>query len=166
MLKPCLCLHSPRSWIDLCPCASSNIKATGRLVKFSPTFDQLLSKYVKKEGRPQRPATKATSLTPQVRQQVRSIGPRHQSKRTGGHNAQLRPDVPAWTPPPPHTPMTCHYTYIPLLPYIPNQMWGTPPYPFGIPQYPAWGAPQSPIFDRLTPPVQDRLRAPQSGPRA
>jgi hypothetical protein len=62
--------------------------------------------------------------------------------------------------------MSCHYTYIPPLPYIPYQMWGAPPYLFGIPQYPAWGAPQSSVFDRLTPPIQDRLRAPQSGPRA
>jgi hypothetical protein len=38
--------------------------------------------------------------------------------------------------------------------------------PFGMPQYPAWGAPQTSVFNRLTPPVQDRLRAPQSGPRA
>jgi hypothetical protein len=59
-----------------------------------------------------------------------------------------------------------HVMYIPLQPYIPNQMWGAPPYPFGIPQYPAWGAPLSSIFDRLTPPVQDRLKAPQSGSRA
>jgi hypothetical protein len=43
---------------------------------------------------------------------------------------------------------------------------GAPPYPFRIPQYPAWGAPQSSIFDRLTPSVQDRLKAPQSGSRA
>jgi hypothetical protein len=47
-----------------------------------------------------------------------------------------------------------------------NQMWGMPPYPFGMPHYPAWGAPRTSVFDRLTPPVQDRLRAPQSGPRA
>jgi hypothetical protein len=28
-----------------------------------------------------------------------------------------------------------------VSPYIPNQMWGAPPYPFGISQYPAWGHP-------------------------
>jgi hypothetical protein len=61
--------------------------------------------------------------------------------------------------------MSYPYTYI-LPPYVPNQMWGMPPYPFGMPQYPAWGAPQTSVFNRLTPPVQDRLRAPQSGPRA
>jgi hypothetical protein len=41
-----------------------------------------------------------------------------------------------------------------------------PSYPFGIPQYPTWGAPETSVLDRLTPPVQDQLRAPQSGPRA
>jgi hypothetical protein len=84
----------------------------------------------------------------------------------GGHNVQLRPNVHAWTPPLPYTPMSYHYTYIPPPPYILNQMWGMPPYPFGTPQYSAWGAPQSSVFARLTPPVQDRLRAPQSSPRA
>jgi hypothetical protein len=62
----------------------------------------------------------------------------------------------------------CHiniHTYIPP-PYVPNQMWGMPSYPFGVTQYPAWGAPQTSVLDRLTPPVQDRLRAPQFGPRA
>jgi hypothetical protein len=37
-------------------------KAFGRLVKAGLTFDQLLSKYVKK-GRSKRPAIKAASLT-------------------------------------------------------------------------------------------------------
>ena len=32
---------------------TNTFKAAGRLVKAGPTFDQLLSKYVKKEGRPQ-----------------------------------------------------------------------------------------------------------------
>jgi hypothetical protein len=54
------------------------------------------------------------------------------------------------------------YAYIPP-PYVPNQMWGMPPYPLGMPQYPAWGAPQTSVFDRLAPPVQDRLGAAQSG---
>jgi hypothetical protein len=57
------------------------------------------------------------------------------------------------------------YTYLPP-PYVPNQMWGMPPYPFGMPQYPAWGAPQTSVFDRLAPPVQDRLSAAQSGLQA
>jgi hypothetical protein len=73
--------------------------------------------------------------------------------------------MPAWTPPPPYTPVTYRYVYIPPPPYVPNQMWGAP-YPFGMPQYPAWGAPQSSIFDRLAPPVQDRLSVSQSGHQA
>jgi hypothetical protein len=32
------------------------------------------------------------------------------------------------------------YTYIPP-PYTSNQMWSMPSYPFGMPQYPAWGTP-------------------------
>jgi hypothetical protein len=140
-------------------------KATDRLVKSSPTFDQLLSKYVKKKVGPSNRPPKGPRLLTQVRRQVKPIGPPHQSERTGGHNVQLRPNVPAWTPPPPYPPMPYPYTYIPP-PYVPNQMWGMPPYPFGMPQYPAWGAPQTSVFNRLTPPVQDRLRAPQSGPRA
>jgi hypothetical protein len=34
--------------------------------------------------------------------------------------------------------MPYQYAYVPP-PYAPNQMWGMPPYPFGMPQYPAWG---------------------------
>jgi hypothetical protein len=41
-----------------------------------------------------------------------------------------------------------------------------PPYPFGMPQYPAWGAPQTSVFDRLAPSVQDRLSATESGHQA
>jgi hypothetical protein len=41
-------------------------------------------------------------------------------------------------------------------------MWGMPPYPFGMPQYPAWGAPQVSVFIRLAPLVQDQLSATQS----
>jgi hypothetical protein len=133
------------------------------LVKSSPTFDQLLSKHVKKKAGPSDRPPKRPRLPTQVRRQVRPIGPPHQSERTGGHNVQLRPNIPAWTPP--YPPMPNPYTYIPP-PYVPNQMWGMPAYPFGMPQYPAWGAPQTSVFNRLTPPVQDRLRAPQSGPRA
>jgi hypothetical protein len=144
---------------------TNTFKATGRLLKSSPTFDQLLSKYVNKKAGPNNRPPKGPRLLTQVRRQVRPIGPPHQSERTGGHNVQLRPNVPAWTPPPPYPPMPYPYTYIPP-PYVPNQMWGMPPYPFGMPQYPAWGAPQTSIFNRLTSPLQDRLRAPQSGPRA
>jgi hypothetical protein len=144
---------------------TNTFKTTGRLVKSSPTFDQLLSKYVKKKAGPSDRPPKRSRLPTQVRQQVRPIGPPHQSERTGGHNVQLRPYVPAWTPPPPYPPMPHPYTYIPP-PYVPDQMWGMPPYPFGMPQYPAWGAPQTSVFNKLTSPVQYRLRASQSGPRA
>jgi hypothetical protein len=37
--------------------------------------------------------------------------------------------------------MPYQYTYVPP-PYAPNQMWGMPPYPFGMPQYPTWGHPK------------------------
>jgi hypothetical protein len=116
---------------------TNTFKVAGRLVKSYPTFDQLLSKYVKKKADPSDRPPKRPRLPTQERQLVRPIGPPHQSERTKGYKVQLRPNVPAWTPPPPHTPMSCHYIYIPLLPYIPIQMWGTTPYPFGIAQYPA-----------------------------
>jgi hypothetical protein len=45
----------------------------------------------------------------------------------------LRPNIPAWTPPPPYLHMPYPYTYIPP-PYAPNQMWGMPSYPFWMPQ--------------------------------
>jgi hypothetical protein len=61
--------------------------------------------------------------------------------------------------------MPYQYTYVPP-PYGPNQMWGMPPYPFGMPQYPTWGAPQASVFNRLAPLVQDRLSATQSGHQA
>jgi hypothetical protein len=79
---------------------TNTFKETGRLVKSSPTFDQLLSKYVKKKAGPSDRPPKRPRLPTQVRQQVRPIGPPHQYDRTGGHNVQLRPYVPAWTPPP------------------------------------------------------------------
>jgi hypothetical protein len=120
---------------------TNTFKAAGWLVKSGPTFDQLLSNYVKKEvGQSDRPPKRPRSPT-QERQHVRPIGTPHQSARMEGHNIQLRPNVHAWTPPPPYTPMPYHYTYIPPPPYILNQMWGTPPYPFGIAQYPVWGTP-------------------------
>jgi hypothetical protein len=99
---------------------TNTFKAAGRLVKYSPTFDQLLSKYVKKKAGPSDRPPKRPHLPTQERQQVRPIGPPHQLERTGGHNVQLRPNAPTWTPPPPHTPMSCHYTYIAPLPYILN----------------------------------------------
>jgi hypothetical protein len=117
---------------------TNTVKAAGRLVKSGPTFDQLLSTYVKKKvGPSDRPPKRSRSPT-QERQQVRPIGPPHQSERTGGHNVQLRPNVSAWTPPPAYPPMPYQYKYIPP-PYVPNQMWSMPPYPFGMPQYLVWG---------------------------
>jgi hypothetical protein len=143
---------------------TNTFKAAGRLVKAGPTFDQLLSKYVKKKAGPSdRPAKRPRSPIHEQRQ-VRPIGPPHQSEEMKGHIVQLRPNIPAWTPPP-YPPMPYPYTYLPP-PYVPNQMWGMPPYPFGMPQYPAWGAPQTSVFDRLTPPVQDRLSTAQSGHQA
>jgi hypothetical protein len=79
-----------------------------------------------------------------------------------GHTIQLISNIPTWTPPPPYPPMPYPYTYLPP-PYVPNQMWHMPSYPFGMPQYPAWGAPQRSVFNRLAPPVQDRLSVAQSG---
>jgi hypothetical protein len=61
--------------------------------------------------------------------------------------------------------MLYELAYLPP-PYVPNQMWGMPPYPYGMPQYPTWGTLQTFVFDRLTPPVQDRLSPPQSGHQA
>jgi hypothetical protein len=140
-------------------------KAVGRLVKSGPTFDQLLSKYVKKKAGPiDRPA-KQPRLPIREQHQVRPIGIPHQSEEMEGHTVQLRPNIPTWTPPPSYPPMSYPYTYI-HPPYVPNQMWGMPPYPFGMPQYPAWGAPQTSVFNRLAPPVQDQLSAAQSGHKA
>jgi hypothetical protein len=135
------------------------------LVKPGPTFDQLLSKYVKKKAGPSdRPAKRPCSPIHEQRQ-VRPIGPPHQSEEMKGHTVQLRPNIPTWTPPPPYPSMSYPYTYLPP-PYVPNQMWGMPPYPFGMPQYPVWGAPQTSVFDRLAPPVQDRLSDAESDHQA
>jgi hypothetical protein len=82
-----------------------------------------------------------------------------------GHIVQLRPNIPAWTPPLPYLPIPYPYTYIPP-PYAPSHMWNMPQYPLGMPHYPAWGAPQAYVFNRLTPPVQDRLSTTQSGHQA
>jgi hypothetical protein len=110
---------------------TNTFKAAGRLVKSGPNFDQLLSKYVKKKvGPSDRPAKRPRSPIHEQRQ-VRPIGPPHQSKEMKGHIVQLRPNIPVWTPPP-YSPMPYPYTYLPP-PYVPNQMWGMPPYPFGMP---------------------------------
>jgi hypothetical protein len=98
---------------------TNTFKTAGRLVKIGPTFDQLLSKYVKeKAGSRDRPAKRPHSPVHEQRQ-VRLIGPPHQSEEMKGHTVQLRPNIPAWTPPP----MPYPYTYMPP-PYVPNQMWG------------------------------------------
>jgi hypothetical protein len=99
---------------------TNTFKAAGRLVKTGPTFDQLLSKYVKKKvGPSDRPAKQPRSPIHE-RHQVRPIGPPHQSEEMKGHTVQLRPNIPAWTPPP-YPPMPYPYTYLPP-PYVPNQM--------------------------------------------
>jgi hypothetical protein len=140
----------------------NTFKAAGRLVKSGPTFDQLLSKYMKKNVGPSDQAAKRPRSPIREQYQVTPIGPPHQSEKMEGHTVQLRPNIPTWAPLPPYPPMPYPYAYIPP-PYVPNQMWGMPPYPLGMPQYPAWGAPQTSVFDRLAPPVQDRLSAAQSG---
>jgi hypothetical protein len=141
---------------------TNTFKAAGRLVKSGPTFDQLLSKYVKKKVGPSDRPTKRPRSPIREQYQVRPIGPPHQSEKMEGHTVQLRPNIPTWTPPLSYPPMPYPYAYI-TPPYVPNQMWGMPPYPLGMPQYPAWGAPQTSVFDRLAPPVRDRLGATQSG---
>jgi hypothetical protein len=111
---------------------TNTFKAVGRLVRSDPTFDHLLSKYVKKKADPSdRPAKRPRSPT-QERQQLRPIGPPHQSERMKSHNVQLRPNIPAWTPSLSYPHVPYQYAYMPL-PYVPSQMWGMPPYPFGMP---------------------------------
>jgi hypothetical protein len=133
---------------------TNTFKAASRMVKSGSTFDQLLSKYVKKKAGPSDWPAKRPRSPIHEQHQVRPIGPPHQSEEMKGHTVQLRPNIPTWTPPPPYPPMPYPYAYIPP-PYVPNQMWGMPPYPFGMPQYPAWGASQTSVFNRLAPPVQD-----------
>jgi hypothetical protein len=93
------------------------------LVKTGPTFDQLLYKYVKKKVGPSDRLAKRPHSPIHEQHQVRPIGPPHQSEEMKGHTVQLRPNIPAWTPPPPYPSMQYPYTYIPP-PYVPNQMWG------------------------------------------
>jgi hypothetical protein len=64
---------------EICTWKTNTFKATGQLVKSSPTFVQLLSKYVKKKAGPSDRPPKRPRLPTQVRQQVRPIGPSHQS---------------------------------------------------------------------------------------
>jgi hypothetical protein len=91
---------------------TNTFKAAGRLVKAGPTFDQLLSKYVKKKvGPSDRPVKRPRSPIHEQRQ-VRPIGPPHQSKEMKGHTIQLRPNITTWTPPP-YPPMPYPYTYLP-----------------------------------------------------
>jgi hypothetical protein len=79
---------------------TNTFKAAGRMVKSGPTFDQLLSKYVKKKAGPSdRPAKRPRSPIHEQRQ-VRPIGPPHQSEEMKGHTVQVRPNIPTWTPPP------------------------------------------------------------------
>jgi hypothetical protein len=71
---------------------TNTFKEAGRLVKTGPTFDQLLSKYVKKKVSPSdRPAKRPRSPIHE-QHQVRPIGPPHQSKKMKGHTIQLRPN--------------------------------------------------------------------------
>jgi hypothetical protein len=68
-------------------------------------------------------------------------------------NVQLIPNIPTWKPPPPYPHVSYQYTYLPP-PYVPDQMWGLPPYPYGMPEFPIWGTLNF-CIDRLAPPVQD-----------
>jgi hypothetical protein len=120
---------------------TNTVKAAGRLVRSGPTFNQLLSNYVKKKADPSdRPAKRPRSPIHE-QQQVRPIGPPHQSEKMEGHIVKLRPNIPAWTPPLTYPPMPYPYTYIPPQ-YAPSHMWNMPQYLFGMPQYPAWGHPK------------------------
>jgi hypothetical protein len=73
---------------------TNTFKAVGQLVKSGSTFDQLLSKYVKKKADPtDRPAKRPRSPI-REQYQVRPIGPPHQSEKMEGHTIQLRPNIP------------------------------------------------------------------------
>jgi hypothetical protein len=115
---------------EICTWKTNTFKAAGRLVKTGTTFDQLLSKYVKNKAGPRDWPAKQPRSPIHEQRQVRPIRPPHQSEEMKGHIVQLRPNIPAWTPPYPHMPYP--YTYMPP-PYVPNQMWGMPPYFFGMP---------------------------------
>jgi hypothetical protein len=120
---------------------ANTFKASSRLVKASLTFDQLLSQYMKKKAnQSDRPAKRARSPT-EERLQVKPIESFHQSEESAHNDIHSRPNVPTWTPPPSYPPMPHQYAYLPPL-YSPNQMWDMPLYPYGMPQYPAWGHPK------------------------
>jgi hypothetical protein len=69
---------------------TNTFKASGRLVKVSPTFDQLLSKYVKKKAGPSDRLAKRPLSPTQERRQVRPIGSSHQSKESTYHNIYFK----------------------------------------------------------------------------
>jgi hypothetical protein len=120
----------------------------------------------KKVGSSDRPAKRPRSPI-REQYQVRPIGPPHQSEKMEGHIVQLRPNIPTWTPPPPYPPMPYPYAYIPP-PYAPNQMWDMPPYPFGMPQYLAWGGTPNICIQQVgttsTRPIERRsIRSPDAG---
>jgi hypothetical protein len=141
---------------------TNTFKAVGQPVKSDPTFDQLLSKYVKKKAGPSdRPAKRPRSPI-REQYQVRPIGPPHQSEKMEGHIVQLRPNIPAWTPPPPYPPMPFHmHTYHHHMSQI--KCWACHHIHLGCHSTPLGGAPQTSVFDRLTPPVEDRLSVVQPG---
>jgi hypothetical protein len=64
---------------------TNTFKAASRLVKTVPTFDQLLSKYVKKTVDPSDRPTKRPRSPIHEERQVRPIGPPHQSEEMKGH---------------------------------------------------------------------------------
>jgi hypothetical protein len=99
---------------------TNTIKAYGRLVKSGPTFDQLLSKYVKKKASPSdRPIKRPRSPT-QERPHARPIGSSHQLEESTQHDIHLRPNVSTRTPPPPYPHVPYQYAYL-LPPYVPNK---------------------------------------------
>jgi hypothetical protein len=132
---------------------TNTFKAAGRLIKSGPTFDQLLSKYVKKKAGPSdRPAKRPRSPI-REQHQVRPIGPPHQSEEMEDHTIQLRPNIPTWTPPPPYPPMP--YPYKSNVGHAAISIWDA--------TVPRLGGTQTSVFNRLAPPIQDRLSAAQSG---
>jgi hypothetical protein len=102
---------------------TNTFKAFGRMVKVGPTFDQLLSKYVKKRvGLNDRLAKRPHS--PSRKRHVGSI-------ESPKNNVQLIPNIPVWAPPPQYAHVPYHYAYPPPL-YALNQMWGMPLYLYGM----------------------------------
>jgi hypothetical protein len=60
---------------------TNTFKAAGQLVKPDPTFDQLLSKYVKKKADPSDRPARQPRLPIHEQRQERPIGPPHQSEK-------------------------------------------------------------------------------------